>query len=45
VNASALAMDKDLFKSVLRDNAIPVARNITLRTGELLGRRSPIRCS
>jgi D-alanine-D-alanine ligase len=35
VNASALAMDKDLFKSVLRDNAIPVARNITLRTGEL----------
>ena len=34
VNASALAMDKDLFKSVLRDNGIPVARNITLRTGE-----------
>jgi D-alanine-D-alanine ligase len=34
VNASALAMDKDLFKAVLRDNAIPVTRNITLRTGD-----------
>jgi D-alanine-D-alanine ligase len=34
VNASALAMDKDLFKSVLRDNGIPVTRNITLRTGD-----------
>jgi D-alanine-D-alanine ligase len=34
VNASALAMDKDLFKAVLRDNGIPVTRNITLRTGE-----------
>ncbi len=34
VTASALAMDKDLFKSVLRDNGIPVTRNITLRTGE-----------
>ena len=34
VNASALAMDKDLFKSVLRDNGIPVTRNVTLRTGE-----------
>jgi D-alanine-D-alanine ligase len=33
VTASALAMDKDLFKSVLRDNGIPVTRNITLRTG------------
>ena len=46
VNASALAMDKDLFKSVLRDNGIPVARNITLRTGERASdRRSPTRCS
>ena len=34
VAASALCMDKDLFKSVLRDNGIPVTRNITLRTGE-----------
>ena len=34
VTASALAMDKDLFKSVLRDNGIPVTRNITLRAGE-----------
>jgi D-alanine-D-alanine ligase len=34
VTASALAMDKDLFKSVLRDNEIPVTRNITLRAGE-----------
>jgi D-alanine-D-alanine ligase len=34
VTASALAMDKDLFKSVLRDNDIPVARSSTFRTGE-----------
>jgi D-alanine-D-alanine ligase len=34
VAASALAMDKDLFKSVLRDNGIPVTRNVTLRTGD-----------
>jgi D-alanine-D-alanine ligase len=34
VTGSALAMDKDLFKSVLRDNDIPVTRNITLRTGD-----------
>jgi D-alanine-D-alanine ligase len=34
VAASALCMDKDLFKSVLRDNDIPVTRNITLRHGE-----------
>ena len=34
VTASALAMDKDLFKAVLRDNGIPVTRNITLRAGE-----------
>jgi D-alanine-D-alanine ligase len=33
VTASALCMDKDLFKSVLRDHAIPVTRNITLRRG------------
>jgi len=34
VVASALCMDKDLFKSVLRDNEIPVTRNITLRLGD-----------
>jgi D-alanine-D-alanine ligase len=34
VTASALCMDKDLFKSVLRDNDVPVTRNITLRTGD-----------
>jgi D-alanine-D-alanine ligase len=34
VTASALAMDKDLFKAVLRDNGIPVTRNVTLRSGE-----------
>src|SRR5881296_3201144 len=34
VAASALCMDKDLFKSVLRDNDIPVTRNITLRAGD-----------
>jgi D-alanine-D-alanine ligase len=33
VTSSALCMDKDLFKSVLRDNGIPVTRNITLRRG------------
>jgi D-alanine-D-alanine ligase len=33
VTASALCMDKDLFKSVLRDNDIPVTRNVTLRRG------------
>ena len=33
VAASSLAMDKDLFKSVLRDHGIPVTRNITLRGG------------
>jgi D-alanine-D-alanine ligase len=34
VAASALAMDKDLFKSVMRDNGIPVTRNVTLREGD-----------
>ena len=29
--ASALCMDKDLFKAVMRDQGIPVTRNITLR--------------
>ena len=34
VAASALCMDKDLFKAVLRDRGIPVARNETLRLGD-----------
>jgi len=35
VAASALCMDKDLFKAVLRDRGIPVARNVTLRDGDV----------
>jgi D-alanine-D-alanine ligase len=31
VTASALCMDKDLFKSILRDKGIPVTRSVTLR--------------
>jgi D-alanine-D-alanine ligase len=34
VLASALCMDKDIFKSVLRDHGIPVTENITLRPGD-----------
>src|ERR671911_1069912 len=33
VAASAVCMDKDLFKSVMRDKGVPVTRNITLRNG------------
>jgi D-alanine-D-alanine ligase len=36
VLGSALCMDKDLFKSVLRDHDIPVTRNITLREGDAI---------
>jgi D-alanine-D-alanine ligase len=36
VAASALCMDKDLMKAVLRDRGIPVTRNITLRDGDAL---------
>nr|MBA3429858.1 D-alanine--D-alanine ligase A [Actinomycetota bacterium] len=39
VAASALCMDKDLFKAVLRDRGIPVAQNVTLRLGD--GIRNP----
>jgi D-alanine-D-alanine ligase len=35
VTASALCMDKDLFKCILRDHDIPVTRNITLRRGDV----------
>ena len=34
VTASALCMDKDLFKAVLRDRGILVARSVTLRQGD-----------
>ena len=34
VTASALCMDKDLFKAVMRDQGVPVTRNITLRDGD-----------
>ena len=34
VLASALCMDKDVFKSVMRDNGIPVTENVTLRIGD-----------
>ncbi len=34
VTSSALCMDKDLFKAILRDRGIPVPRNLTLRAGD-----------
>ncbi|HEY6962344.1 MAG TPA: D-alanine--D-alanine ligase family protein [Gaiellaceae bacterium] len=34
VLASALCMDKDVFKAVLRDHGIPVTDNVTLRLGD-----------
>jgi D-alanine-D-alanine ligase len=34
VAASALCMDKDLFKKVLRDSGIPVARHVALRPAD-----------
>jgi D-alanine-D-alanine ligase len=34
VLASALCMDKDLFKAVMRDQGIPVTDNVTLRAGD-----------
>jgi len=36
VAASALCMDKDLFKKVLRDSGIPVARHVAVRTGDAI---------
>jgi len=41
VAGSALAMDKDLFKAVMRDNGVPVARSRTLRQGRDEGGESP----
>jgi len=34
VLGSALCMDKDLFKAVLRDQGVPVTESITLRSGD-----------
>jgi D-alanine-D-alanine ligase len=34
VLASALCMDKDVFKAVLRDRGIPVTQSVTLRDGD-----------
>jgi D-alanine-D-alanine ligase len=34
VTASALCMDKDLFKKVMRESGIRVARSVTLRAGD-----------
>jgi D-alanine-D-alanine ligase len=36
VAASALCMDKDLFKKVMRDSGIAVARHVALRTGDAI---------
>src|SRR5205807_4857978 len=36
VAASALAMDKDLFKKVMRDSGIPVAAHHSIRLGETI---------
>ena len=36
VAASALCMDKDLFKSIMRDHGVPVTRNVTLREGDAI---------
>jgi D-alanine-D-alanine ligase len=41
VTASALAMDKDAFKAVMRDKGIPVARSVTLRPADAHPARSP----
>jgi D-alanine-D-alanine ligase len=34
VTASALCMDKDLFKAVCRDKGIPVTKSVTVRNGD-----------
>jgi D-alanine-D-alanine ligase len=34
VAASALCMDKDLFKAVMRDRGVPVTRSVTVREGD-----------
>ena len=44
VAGSALAMDKDLFKKVMRDSGIPVARHHTIRLGDEVSCRAPAWC-
>jgi len=34
VTASGVCMDKDLFKAIMRDQSIPVTKNVTLREGD-----------
>ena len=41
VAASAVCMDKDLCKAVLRDRGIPVTRNVTLREGDEIANPFP----
>ncbi|MBW3592210.1 MAG: D-alanine--D-alanine ligase [Actinobacteria bacterium] len=41
VAASAVCMDKDLFKAVMRANGIPVTRSVTLRRWDRGGFESP----
>jgi D-alanine-D-alanine ligase len=41
VTASALCMDKDLFKSVMRDKGIPVAESVTARSKDRGSVESP----
>src|SRR4029453_13034878 len=36
VAASAVCMDKDLFKKICRDSGIPVARHVALRPGDAI---------
>ena len=43
VAASALSMDKDLFKSVMRDKGVPVARSLTVRRWDRGAGREPVR--
>jgi D-alanine-D-alanine ligase len=43
VAASAICMDKDLFKAVMRDQGVPVTRNITLRAGSVTGKAGDAR--
>jgi D-alanine-D-alanine ligase len=39
--ASAICMDKDLFKAVMRDQGIAVTRNVTLRAGNSAAPENP----
>jgi len=41
VTASALCMDKDLMKAVLRDRGIPVTRNVVVRAAERARAENP----